>query len=62
MTNIFPEHINIPVAILQPEGVLRHLPAYNKCMGGVHKTVQFRGTYGFNRKSKKHYWLQIFLQ
>ena len=39
-TIVFPEHMDIPVTRLQPEGALRHqsvppfLPAYIKFMGG----------------------------
>ena len=67
VTNVFPEHMDTPVARLQPEGVLRHqsvpplLPAYNKFMGGVDRTDQLRKTYGFDRKSKR-YWLRLFFQ
>ena len=44
MTNVFPEHMDTPVARLQPEGVLWYqsvppiLPAYNKFMDGVNRT------------------------
>ena len=32
---------------------------YNRCMGGVDLTDQLKGSYGFNRKSKK-WWFRLF--
>ena len=51
----------------QPGGVLRAqsvpplLPAYNKFMGGVDRTDQFRKSYGFDRNSRCS-WIHLFFQ
>ena len=58
----FPGRMDAPVARLQPEGVLKYLPAYNKFRGGyIDRIDQLRKTYEFDRKSK-HYWLRLFFQ
>ena len=67
ITNVFPEKMDSKVVRPQPGGVLRAqsvpplLPAYNKFMGGVDRTDQFRKSYGFDRKSR-HSWIRLFFQ
>ena len=67
ITNVFPEKMDSKVVRPQPGGVLRAqsvpplLPAYNKFMGGVDRTDQFRKSYGFDRKSRRS-WICLFFQ
>ena len=66
ITNVFPEKMDSKVVRPQP-GVLRAqsvpplLPAYNKILGGVDRTDQFRKSYGFDRKPRRS-WIRLFFQ